>query len=314
MPEESEKSNEEKELSEQDLADEEAAFAGEETPEKETPKPEEKEEEPAEEEPEADDTEPPEEEEEPAEEEEEEEAEEEESALTRMDKRAQELFEDEKEPEGKPAPAPPAKPSAEKVELTKEQMAGYLEAFPVDALPDEIYIGNRVINLKDLAEKDEDIFNAIAVMSGTMSQKMVAQQLKEAGFVSREDHQKAIGEIQQQLEIDWYWREVERQHPDAWKIDQTPEFREWLNGQPMRIKRLAVDPDPENGILVLDAYKETIAKKKAAEHDDAAGASKKRKDDLHKGTLRTKKSVAGKTKPGDMDDEEAGWREAGKKK
>lgn len=311
MPEESQPI--EKELSEQELAEEEASFAGDALPEKEGGEPEKTEEEPVEEKPETDDAEPPE-EEEPFEDEEEEPEEEEESAIDRMERRAEELFGDEEEPEPKPAPAPSPKSDAAKVELTKEQMAGYLEAYPVEGLPDEVYIGNRVINLKDLAEKDEDIFNAIAVMSGLMADKRVDQKLKESGFVTREELSRLEAEAQAEREGRWYWENLREEHPDAWKINQSKEFNDWLNNQSDKIKRLAVSPDPENGILVLDAYKKTIADTNAAKHDDAAGARKKRKDDLHKHSLKSKKAVAGKSKPGDMSDEEAGWREAAEKK
>ena len=71
--------------------------------------------------------------------------------------------------------------------ITKEEAAGYMDAFPVDELPEQIVIGDKTVNLKDLAtdEDTEDIFNAMAVVSGHLTKKMVAEELEKAGFVMR---------------------------------------------------------------------------------------------------------------------------------
>lgn len=317
MPEELEKV-EEKELSEQELADEEATFAGEDPPEKEEEKGEEEETSPKEEVTEEEPAEEgDEEEEEPEAEETETEAEpeeEEESAAEAAEKTAQELFGDE-EVEEKPAAAA-RKPEPGDFKITKEEAAEYMDAFPVEELPEQIVIGDKIVNLRDLATDDDtaDIFNAMAVVSGHLTKKIVAEALENAGLVKPEDVSRLKAEIDEDRRQNEYMAAVQEEHPDVRKIDRSKAFSEWYEGQTPAMQKMVLSPDPDHGVMALSAYKESIAKTKAAKHDKTASAKKERKDDLHKGSLRTKEAKRGAEKTGDRDDEKAGWDEAGKKK
>jgi hypothetical protein len=313
MPEELE-NTEAKELSEQELAEEEAAFDGKELPpddkekEGDDEKPEEKadevEDKPAEEvEEEEEETEAEEKETEPEEEKEEE------SAVDVAEKRAQELFGDEdKEPEKEPSAG---KPEPGEFKITKEEAAGYMDAFPVDELPEQIVIGDKTVNLKDLAtdEDTEDIFNAMAVVSGHLTKKMVAEELEKAGFVKQETFEGLQAELKAERDYNAYMAALQEVHPDVRKIERSKGFNEWADKQGSAMKKLIGSPDADHGIMAINAYKESIAKTKAAKHDETASVKKKRKDDLHKHSAREKESKRGADTPGDMADEKAGWKE-----
>ena len=120
--------------------------------------------------------------------------------------------------------------------------------------------------------------------------------------------------VNEQLNGYSFWLEVQEKHPDALKIKVSDEWKDWISDQPKAMKALAGSQEVEDTIKILDYYKEDIAKAKVASKDDKDRGKKKKKDDLHKHSARTKTEVAGRDKKdtGDSDDEEAGWELGGK--
>jgi len=75
------------------------------------------------------------------------------------------------------------------------------------------------------------------------------------------------------------------------------------------MKRLYRSPEPDNAILVFDAYKEAMAQEAAAPKVDAAGKAKKDIDGLHGESLKGRREVktlatkeGGGDRPEDFDD------------
>lgn len=179
-------------------------------------------------------------------------------------------------------------PSATK--LTKEQIANYLDGISDDILPDETFIiGNDEINLKEFAEEMPDQFATVKVLSHIIAEKAVAEALKGEKFVTEKGFQEKLDIYEATLSAYAWWDTVRDVHPDARKIKDSKEFQEWLEGKDDATKRLAsMTAEPEDAILVLNYYKEDIAKKAVKEHDDKAKDEKKKVDDLHKETMRSK--------------------------
>jgi len=65
-----------------------------------------------------------------------------------------------------------------------------------------------------------------------------------------------------------YFRAVERKHPGAQDLAESEPFKEWLDKEAsVGVRKLAESGDPEDGIAVLDVFKEVKAKKAAASVD-----------------------------------------------
>jgi hypothetical protein len=182
---------------------------------------------------------------------------------------------------------PPETPAPGPTRMSREQVAEYLSMIPDDELPEgEIIIGNQAVNLKELAEEDPDTYAAMKVMAGAIAAKGIERATR------------AMGE---QVSRVAYWMHLHQEHPDALKVAKSADFATWLQGQPRGIQHLSVSPDPADGALVLDYYKEEQAKKTRKK---AATSSQPRKATVPNARL---------TKL-EMDDEEAGWREGGRRR
>jgi len=212
------------------------------------------------------------------------------------------------EPE-QPAPKPlvqpqpkPLQPSGKR--LTKEQIADHLSSFTEDMFPEgEVVIGNETVDLKDFKENWPDAFNAMKVMANAIANNIV----QKSGYV---DKNAVIQEFKKrdilisQMSFD---REVLRKHKDMDDILVSKEWAEWLPKQSKGVREhLALSLDPEDGIKVLDLFKEDQARAKADEFDKQAREKKNKKDDLHSHTMRQKKTIE---KPSGIDenDETAGF-------
>lgn len=215
-----------------------------------------------------------------------------------------------KEAEGDDRSPPPKEPPPASTpgRLTKEQIAEHLNAIPDDSLPEEtVIIGDMEINLREFAEDDPERFAAVKVLSSVIAQQAIDKALK--GQKPDEGIQQRLDEQDAAIYAFQWWDAVAEVHSDGKKIKSDPEFQKWYNGQPENVKRFgAPEATPDDAILLLDFYKEDIAKKGVKKHDDTARDKKKHTDDLHKGTMRTKNdtSTQGDT---DMGDAEAGFEE-----
>jgi hypothetical protein len=97
-------------------------------------------------------------------------------------------------------------------------------------------------------------------------------------------------------------------HPDALTIiygEGMKDFHKWIKEQSPKMQKLANSLEPQDGILILDYYKEDTAKKKTAEHDKNTKDKKKEYDDIYKSEKSLKKNQQ-ESIPGDKSaDEEA---------
>lgn len=103
-----------------------------------------------------------------------------------------------------------------------------------------------------------------------------------------------------------FWEGVHEAHADGRKVVNTPEFKAWVGKQSPLVKKLVTSWDPADGVAVLDAYKESLAKGAKAKSDADAAKRKTARDGLHSETLRgTGGQPKGDAK--DKDDFDAGF-------
>jgi len=233
------------------------------------------------------------------------------SAKEKLDKRLEAIKEEEGEEE-----VPPDKEEKEEKEekdekeekgeakpgkLTKELIAERLKLIASDELPGEIIIGDETINLKQYAEDYPDDYAAIRVLSSLTAEKMIEKALNNISFAKPEDVDTKMGELAlkvDQLSFDNAVAQAQDEegnlkHPDYFTITRgagMKDFHAWVKEQSPKIQKLASSLDPEDGILILDYYKEAIAKKKTAEHDKKAKDKKKEYDDIYKSEKSVKKN------------------------
>ena len=152
-------------------------------------------------------------------------------------------------------------------------------------------------------------YAAIYKIASQMVEKMGGGKNNDTQYVSKDDFDSAIAEMTLSLE-------VTRLHPDAEAVTAIDDegnlidkqFASWINEQPKAIQRLFVVGDKDIGtaaedfIAGMDYYKDSIKEKKASEHDKQARENKKKKDALHKNTMRMKAST--KSKSGETEDDE----------
>ena len=202
-----------------------------------------------------------------------------------------------KQPDEKPAvPATPAP-----APLTMEDVGNLLGDLP----DQEIEVDGTKINLKEYKKDYPDDFAAIIAVGSIMAKKIVEQSLKSGQFLKADQ----VGPIHEKILDMEFWDQITEVHSDGKKINKSPEFVEWLGSQDAALQRMAKKLEtPEDGILILNYYKKSIGKKKAETVDDKTRKEKKLRDDLHKGTLRNKKTVT-QTDGIDMNDAQAAFEE-----
>jgi hypothetical protein len=246
------------------------------------------------------------------------------TAKEQIDKRLESLDEEE-EPELEPEKK---EEKTESTVLTKEDIVDRLNLFSEDDLPGKMVIGNLEIDLKEYAIQYPEEFGIIKVASSAIAEKMIEKALE--GIKGAEQP----GDIDTKLsQLDSRITKAEQatfdntvaqatddkgnlKHPDYFTItrgDGMKDFHKWVKSQPENIQRLASSLNPDDGILILDYYKEATAKKKVADFDKKAADKKKEIDDIHGSTTRSDKSIkdSGEDAPtkSQMDEAEAAFME-----
>jgi len=235
------------------------------------------------------------------------------SAKEKLDKRLESVGDEEEEetppakkeqePEKKKEEEPEKKPKEElkPAKLNKELLAERLSLISKDDLPEEVIIGDETVNLKQYAEDYPDDFAAIRVLSSLVAEKMVDKAVKgiempETGKITERVDVLEAGIAQlsfntgvMQVKDD----EGNVKHPDFYDIvygSGMKDFHAWVKEQSPKIQKLASSLDPEDGILILDYYKEDVAKKKTTEHDKKTKDKKKEYDDIYKSEKSKRKN------------------------
>jgi len=190
-----------------------------------------------------------------------------------------------KQPEKGPPP-PDKAPAASR--LSKEVLGEYLGSLSENDLPEEVVFGDTTIDLKDYAQTYPDEFNAIKAIGGTIAQGIVNKALEGGQIVKADDVNEKFDAMElkiAQLEFDTDVTEV---HSDYKQIKKSDEFIGWVNKQSAKIKAMAKASTPEDGIMILNYYKEDVAKASVKKFDDKKSKEKARHDNLHKSTMRSK--------------------------
>lgn len=188
-------------------------------------------------------------------------------------------------------PQPPAAPAAEpeKKAPAPKPMEDFSNLISIDDLPDdEIKVGDVSVNLKEYKNDYPEDFAAIMAVGSMLAKTIVEKQLQSGEFVKADK----ISDLHDEIQDIRFWDQISEKHSDARKINKDPDFLNWLDNQDEPLKRLARGMEsPEDGILILDFYKKSKAKKKASDFDSKGREKKKKTDDLHKGTMRNKATV-----------------------
>jgi|GEM_PF-6901807 len=150
---------------------------------------------------------------------------------------------------------------------------------------------------------NEELLEAI----GAMAQAMNAESLKNMKPVEKnETVDKLQARIDSMAAEQAYWEEVLDAHPDAKRLAKKGKIGEWVKTQSPSVQRLYRSNNPEHSILVIDAYKESVAKAVETEADENSKGKKRNIDSLHSESLTGKKVVkhskSGKTPEEEEDD------------
>lgn len=168
------------------------------------------------------------------------------------------------------SPAPPPQPPQPPPSEPGVPPGGDLEGRLAEALNSEdAEWGGEKINAKEFESdfKDEAAYVKARVMGA------VKPLLAEVGSLTEE-----IRELR-------YWQTIQDAHPGARQIARTEEFNKWLKEQPESIKRASLTLDPDDAIVILNAYQKTIRAKAVAGAREKQTADQKKKLAIHGSTL-----------------------------
>jgi hypothetical protein len=240
----------------------------------------------------------------------------EEEEPTPSDKDKEEKEKAEKEKKDKEEAEKKLDKEPEPLKLTEELISERLKLISSDDLPGQIIIGDETIDLKRYAEDYPDDYAAIRVLSSLTAEKMIEKALDGISFAKPGEADTKIESLElkvNQLSFDnTILRATDKEgnvkHPDALTIiygEGMKDFHKWIKEQSPKMQKLANSLEPEDGILILDYYKEDTAKKKTPEHDKKTKNKKKEHDENYKSEKSLKKNQQ-ESSPGDKSaDEEA---------
>jgi len=200
---------------------------------------------------------------------------------------------------------PPTEPEKKKPEpQTKDSFDNLSEI----KLPDkDITVGDLTINLKEYQEDYPEDYAAIMAISNTIANRIVEKHLEPLKKI--DDLNNIVNHVVAKQSDAEFWGTITDKHSDAKAVNGSKEFLDWLDKQDAPIQRIAKNMEtPEDGIMVLDYYKKSGLKSKADDADKKARAQKKKSDDLHRGTMRSKANVR-VTDEVNMDDARAAFNE-----
>jgi chemotaxis protein histidine kinase CheA len=184
-----------------------------------------------------------------------------------------------------------------------------IKAF-VKRFGDREFVGNDGTRRKvsDLIDGygDPDLFEGLAVVM----EAIAGERGTPPAAVSPDgDLAARLEQAEQRIAAQAFWADVLEAHPDARAIKRSGKLDEWVKIQSPGLQRLFTSNQPEHAILVLDAYKESMAKDAKATGVKEAADRKKALDGLHGDTARggrdvraPRGSASGKTPEEEADD------------
>jgi len=234
---------------------------------------------------------------------------------------------EEKSPEEKPEKKKPEEEKEKKPEekaeegskpakLNKELLAERLSLISKDDLPGEVIIGDETVNLKQYAEDYPDDFAAIRVLSSLVAEKMINKtvegiEIPDTGKVTERVDNLEAGLAQLSFDNGVMRAKDDEgnlKHSDYYDIvygSGMKDFHAWIKEQSPKVQKLASSLNPEDGILVLDYYKENIARRKTTEHDKKTKDKKREYDDIYKSEKTMRKNQPESSIGGKSPDKEA---------
>ncbi len=185
--------------------------------------------------------------------------------------------------------------------LTKEQIGNFLQSLPDEDIPDgEFIIGNETVNLKQLKEDFPEHWSSIKIASNIVANKALEQAIESGKIYTAESVTKMIEERDSKINSDIKRVEnamllvnvaTQTNHKDVFEIVNDKGFHEWAQKSPKPVQMLYYSPVVEDATLVLDLYKEHIAKGRAQAFDDKQRDAKNKHDDIHKHVTTEKKEI-----------------------
>jgi len=220
------------------------------------------------------------------------------------------------EPAKKEEPEKKAEEEPKPLKIDKEFIADQLKLISNDDLPEEVIIGDESINLKQYAKDYPDDYAAIRVISSVMAQKIIDKAMGGLTYAKPEDVDTKVGELGASVAQLFFENAVSRatddkgslKHADYYNIvygEGKDAFHAWVKEQPAKIQKLANSLEPEDGILILDYYKEDVARKKTADHDKKTKSKKDEYDAIYKSEKSVRKNQQEAGVSGKTPDEEA---------
>lgn len=158
--------------------------------------------------------------------------------------------------------------------------------------------------IKALTEEygNEELVEAIAAMADAMASERVK------GVPKSQFKPEQLEQMQARIDAMAagmaFWESVHEAHPDAKSLTKSGKIGEWIKGQSLSMNRLYNSPDPSHAILVLDAYKESIAKEHASDSKEKSVANKRNIDSLHGESPAGRRQVKSSSKQDGDEDEE----------
>lgn len=211
--------------------------------------------------------------------------------------------------------------NGQKVNLKKYQ-EDYPEDYAVAMKLAEHISGKQIRDLKaslpkDLAGKKE-LDEVVSVVSSDIDRTIKSRAFQDWAKVFPPEKQqiikgaKTLSEKMQLVQVfrdaNEFLDEVATIHKDVREIRASKEFQVWVSEQPEKIQSLAGEKDVKSADAVLKYYKESIAKKNTRNFDKKLEDKKKRHDDIHLDTNRSR-GAKPNTKEVAEDDAEAAFNE-----
>lgn len=203
---------------------------------------------------------------------------------------AAEREEEEEEPEKEPETQPGAQ--AGPGQFTPDSLKGILSTDYKKLLPSGVVEVDGVrVDFDSYFDDFGEEAKAQQVVGQLIAENVVSNAVEQGFVVSTQKFDEVINMVGEEFRKISFDREVSAVHPSWAKTVRTDGFKKWIGNQGKKIQALQSSDEPDDGILVLDAYLEDEGKKKKEEADKKKNKAKKRKAGLY--TKNTKASKSG---------------------
>lgn len=193
--------------------------------------------------------------------------------------------------------APVAAPVPEKAEPAKQ--AGWIADLikSPEVAETKVGVAGKEMTIAEFAEEYPEAVQAPVAIAKAMMEKALGE--------IEQRHTAEMSKIVGQVENMQFWEGVHGAHTDGKKVAASTEFRAWGAKQSPLVQKLMVSKNVADGIAVLDAYKESMAKEGKKAKDAVAAKHKDARDGLHGESLRGQGAAPAAAK--DQEDFDAGF-------